>query len=108
MPVTEFPKIDYKKKRDGVFFKSITGTNSQLVIFKYEKGEKTDHSHPVEQVGYVLSGKADLFIGDQEYSLKEGDAYYIPGDVRHGFSVNADEGLELIESYTPPKSENTY
>ncbi|MFM2483491.1 cupin domain-containing protein [Celerinatantimonas yamalensis] len=79
-----------------------------MIVFKYERGEKTDHSHPVEQMGYVLSGKASLFIEDQEYSLKVGDAYYIPGGARHGFNVNSEEGLELIEVYTPPKPENTY
>ena len=49
MSVVEFSKIDFKKKRERVFFKSITGNNSQLCVFKLEKNEITDHSHPMIQ-----------------------------------------------------------
>ena len=108
MPVISFTDIDYKKKREKVLFKSITGQNSQLVVFKYEKGEKTDHSHPMEQIGYVLSGEAELFIENEIFNLRTGDAYYIPSGKRHGFNIVSDIGLELIESYSPIKEENRY
>ncbi|WP_252179694.1 cupin domain-containing protein [Endozoicomonas sp. 4G] len=108
MPVTKFSEIEFKKKREKVSFKSITGENSQLVVFRYEKGEKTDHSHPMEQIGYVLSGEAEFFIEDETFTLKAGDAYHIPSGKRHGFNIISDTGLELIESYSPVKAENIY
>ena len=89
MPVVEFSKIDFKKKRDGVYYKSITGNNSQLCIVRLEKGEKTDHTHQMEQMGYILSGQVEVFIEEEAYTLKPGDAFHIPSNVRHGFNVNA-------------------
>ena len=108
MPVVEFSRIDFKKKRDRVFYKSITGSSSQLCVFRLEKNEKTDHTHPMEQMGYILSGQVDLFIADETYTLKPGDAYHIPSGVRHGFSVKTEEPVEYIEVFTPPKPENVY
>lgn len=106
MPVIDFQTKDYQVKRAKVSFKSITGSESQLVVFKYDAGEKTDHSHVAEQIGLVLSGEGELFIEDKVYSLTPGVAYHIPSDARHGFTVTAKEGLELVESYTPAKPEN--
>lgn len=108
MSVIDFSEIEYRKKREGISFKSVTGEKSQLVVFKYARGEKTDHSHENEQIGSVLSGEGKLFIEESTYELKAGVAYHIPGGARHGFTVTGVDGLELIESYSPSKAENEY
>lgn len=42
------------------------------------------HSHPHEQVTYVLSGRFRFTIGDETTVLEPGMAAVIPGGVRHG------------------------
>ncbi len=42
------------------------------------------HSHPHEQVTYVLSGRFEFTIGDQTTVLAPGIAALIPGGVMHG------------------------
>ena len=42
-----------------------------------------EHSHPHEQVGMLLEGKAIFFIGNEERTLQPGDLYRIPGHIRH-------------------------
>jgi quercetin dioxygenase-like cupin family protein len=42
-----------------------------------------EHSHPHEQVGMVLQGRAVFVIGGEEKTLGPGDLYRIPGGVRH-------------------------
>lgn len=108
MPVIEFSNIVYKQKRERVFLKSLTGENVQLCMFKLEKGEKTDHSHSFEQMGYILSGEVEIFIGEETYTLKTGDAYHVPSNIRHGFHVKTEEPVEYIEIFAPPKPENVY
>jgi mannose-6-phosphate isomerase-like protein (cupin superfamily) len=95
--------IQYKKKRDGVYFKSITGEKSQLTLIKLDPGVTTDHSHINEQMGYIISGKVELRIGDEIRVLKKGDGYYVPSNTIHGFKVLGKESLEYIEIFTPPK-----
>src|SRR4051812_11480767 len=42
-----------------------------------------EHSHPHEQVGMVLEGRATFYIGDEEKTLGNGEMYRIPGHVKH-------------------------
>ena len=100
------PSIPYKKKRDCVFIKSITGENAQLTFIQLEPGEMTSHHHPHEQMRYILSGQVELTVDGNTKVLGPGDAYYIPGNVQHGFSVTTVEGVEYIEIFSPPKEEN--
>jgi quercetin dioxygenase-like cupin family protein len=61
------------------------------------------HSHPHEQVGYVLSGELSLTIGGVEHSLKPGDSYLIPSNVEHAGVT--DGGVEVIDVFSPPREE---
>src|SRR5262249_54766449 len=42
-----------------------------------------EHSHPHEQAGLILEGRAIFFIGSEQKTLQPGDFYRIPGQVRH-------------------------
>jgi len=42
-----------------------------------------EHSHPHEQAGMLLEGRAIFFIGGEQKTLQAGDVYRIPGNVRH-------------------------
>src|SRR5438270_4995085 len=42
-----------------------------------------EHSHPHEQVGLVVEGRAVFHVGGEEKTLGPGDMYRIPGGVRH-------------------------
>lgn len=42
------------------------------------------HSHPHEQVTYVLEGRFDFFVGEERMLLEPGMAALIPGGVIHG------------------------
>jgi mannose-6-phosphate isomerase-like protein (cupin superfamily) len=65
------------------------------------------HSHPdLEQVCYVLSGRARAQIGAQTLDLAAGDACFFPMGVAHSLVVTSDEPLELLVIYSPPYLEN--
>lgn len=57
-------------------------------------------------MGYILAGQVEITIDGNKKVLGPGDAYYIPSNVRHGFSVFSDEGVEYLETFSPPKEEN--
>lgn len=98
--------IPYIKKRDGVYFKSITGEKSQLTMIKLDSGVTTAHSHINEQMGYILSGKVELLINTEIRILNKGDSYYISSNTPHGFKVLGNNPLEYLEIFTPPKEDN--
>jgi mannose-6-phosphate isomerase-like protein (cupin superfamily) len=45
----------------------------------YPTGRTTGHAHEdMEEVYYVLSGKGKMVIGNDEFPIKAGDAFYVP------------------------------
>jgi mannose-6-phosphate isomerase-like protein (cupin superfamily) len=43
------------------------------------------HSHPVEEVLTVLSGEAEIWIGDRRVVAAAGQSVVVPAGQRHGF-----------------------
>lgn len=74
------------------------------IYVELQKGAKTVEIEPHEgqEFGYVLAGKVQLHYGDQVYSLKKGQTFYIKGDKNH-FLTNEDQTVaKVIWVSTPP------
>jgi quercetin dioxygenase-like cupin family protein len=59
-----------------------------------------EHCHPHEQVGMVVEGKADFFIGDEQKTLGPGDMYRIPCNVKHRV-VALEETVKALDIFFP-------
>jgi quercetin dioxygenase-like cupin family protein len=58
------------------------------------------HSHPHEQIGYVVSGAIDLIMeGQVARRLAAGSSYYVAPNVRHGIVTLAPS--VLLDCFTP-------
>lgn len=65
------------------------------------------HAHPgIEQVCYVLEGRAIAEVGGQCSELGPGDCCYFPADAMHTFTVISDEPAKILVIYSPPYEEN--
>ena len=95
-----------KEKRPGVLVNSITGKNAQMLYIKLNPGTSTLHNHSQEQMGFILSGSAEITINGKSVICEPGDAYYIPSNANHGFKVLNNTNLEYIEIFSPAKEEN--
>ncbi|HWQ29020.1 MAG TPA: cupin domain-containing protein [Dehalococcoidia bacterium] len=62
-----------------------------------------EHSHPHEQVGYVVRGRVRVRIGDQTRDLGAGDSYLAPGGVPH--VVEALEDAVCVDIFSPVREE---
>lgn len=95
-------KEDAKKRMfKGVSLDSLAvGEKSMVCKMNYVVGNfATEHKHPHEQSGYVISGKYLMTLDGQEYELKPGDSYAVPGNTAHSFKVI--EAGEVIDVFTP-------
>jgi quercetin dioxygenase-like cupin family protein len=63
-----------------------------------------EHAHPHEQVGMWLEGEAVFYIGDEQKTVKPGDFYRIPGNVRHKVVV-LDKPARAIDTFHPVREE---
>jgi quercetin dioxygenase-like cupin family protein len=77
------------------------GGGMMLVEFRFESGVIAPiHSHPHQQVGYVVSGEIDLLMeGVERTRLTAGGSYYVAPNVRHGIITHAP--TVLIDCFTP-------
>jgi quercetin dioxygenase-like cupin family protein len=63
-----------------------------------------EHSHPHEQVGMVLEGRALFRIGGEEKVLTAGDLYRIPGGVPHQVR-NLDAPARALDIFYPVRED---
>ena len=77
------------------------GGGMMLVQFSFEAGISAPiHSHPHEQIGYVVSGEIDLIMaGHATTRLTAGCSYYVAPNISHGIVTHAPS--VLIDCFTP-------
>ena len=95
------------KKRvfKGVNLDSLAvGEKSMVTKMNYIAGNyATEHTHPHEQCGYVISGRYPMTIEENEFILAAGDSYAVPGNMPHSFKVL--EAGEVIDVFTPQRED---
>jgi quercetin dioxygenase-like cupin family protein len=61
------------------------------------------HSHPHEQVGYLVEGHVEMTIDGVKYDLTKGDSYYAPSNVEHGAYTL--EPSIIVDTFSPPRED---
>ena len=80
------------------------GDDIMVVQFRIGRGaEVPAHTHPHEQVGYVVSGRMKFRIGDEVRELGPGDGYSVPGGVTHGAEGVTD--CIAVDSFHPVRED---
>ncbi len=102
----DLESMEYKEKRENLHVKVITGKNIQIGFGKLDPGFTSDHSHPNEQIGRVISGEIELTINGETKTCTAGDIYHIPPEAHHSFKVLSDRPAEIMDIFSPPKAEN--
>ena len=62
------------------------------------------HDHPNAQILVVLQGRLTIITDDEEASLDEGDAVYIPGNEPHIVKNPLDEVSTGLDIFVPGRS----
>lgn len=80
----------------------------EVVLGVIEKGKGAlPHSHPgIEQVCYLLEGRALAEVGGQTRELAPGDCCFFPAGMRHVFTVTSDTPAKVLVIYSPPYGES--
>lgn len=62
------------------------------------------HSHPEEQIMFVLEGHCDEIIGDVMYRVQAGDLIRLPSNVKHGAFIR-EVDCKVIDVFVPPRAD---
>ena len=79
----------------------------EVVLGVMEKGKGAlPHSHPgIEQVCYLLEGRARAEVAGETMDLAPGDCCFFPADVPHVFTVTSEQPARVLVIYAPPYGE---
>lgn len=81
------------------------GGSLMLVQFTFKAGVASlEHSHPHEQVGYVVSGEVEVIMaGAEPRRLTSGGSYYVPSNVKH--YIKTILPTILVDAFTPVRDD---
>jgi quercetin dioxygenase-like cupin family protein len=87
---------------------NVGARNLEVVHGTIEPGQGAlPHAHPgIEQVCYMLEGRAAAEVGGERQEMGPGDCCFFPADVPHVFTVVGDTPVKVLVIYSPPYEEN--
>ncbi|MDX8458860.1 cupin domain-containing protein [Mesorhizobium humile] len=102
----DWEAIDWVPVRPGIERKAFSGNGATLALHRLQPGhELKPHSHPHEQIVYILEGLVDFHIGDEVVRLGAGGLAHIPGEVVHYVEVVGDGPALNLDVFTPARPE---
>ena len=93
--------------RPGFSRTGIRSEQSVHTINWFEPGYKSigRHSHPFDQVSYVMAGRLRFFVGDEAFELIAPSVLYVPANVPHGAEPIGDERVLNIDVFSPARED---
>lgn len=103
--VSKYSEMEPQHPAPGMQRRIVHTDRLMLVNIEFTDGptQKPDpfHSHPHEQVAYVVEGEIILFVADEPgVKLLAGDHYAIPSDVPHTIQ-RLTKVVRIIDCFTP-------
>jgi len=82
--------------------RQVLAYNNEMMLVRHlmEKGwVGARHSHPHEQLVYVISGHLRFVGGDKTFDVRAGDSFVVPGGMEH--QASALEESEVLDVFSP-------
>jgi quercetin dioxygenase-like cupin family protein len=100
----EAPSLETVKGRHGLILQS--GDKIMMMILTVEPRIPTPpHSHPHEQIGYLIEGRGVLFSGGESIEIQAGTSFLIPPNESHNFNAIGDRPAIIIDVFSPPRKD---
>ncbi len=90
---------------DGVRMSATEGRQMTLSVVDLEPHAViAEHSHPHEQVGYMVSGQMEFVIEGQSYQVRPGQIWRLPGGVSHKV-IAGGEPCRAVDVFYPVRED---
>jgi quercetin dioxygenase-like cupin family protein len=89
----------------GVVRRAVYLEHTMMTFFEFEPGAVIpEHSHPHEQITYVVQGAMEFRLGDETRVLRAGEGACCPPHVPHS-AVILDEPTVALDGWYPPRED---
>ena len=98
----QWDRLPKEAVREGVERVGFSGDNVLMVMNWLQPGMETrPHSHPFEQLAYIVQGRMKFVIGDEVFEAGPGSVIRIPPDVEHYGEPIGDEPVMNLDVFSP-------
>lgn len=102
----DWNSLAWTQVRPGVERKAYSSKNVTLALNRLQHGhEPKPHSHPNEQVVYIMTGEIDFHVDDQVVRLGPGEMITVPPNAVHFGVVVSQESVLNLDVFTPARQE---
>ncbi|MEM6761246.1 MAG: cupin domain-containing protein [Pseudomonadota bacterium] len=104
--VYRWSELPRENVRPGVSRTAFRGDNALMVMNWLEPGmEVKPHSHPFEQLAYILAGRVRFTIGGETVEVGAGEVVRIPPDVMHCGEPVSNEVAINLDVFAPVRDD---
>lgn len=98
------PRLETVTGRKGEILMS--GEKCMMMVNTIEPGIPTlPHSHPHEQIGYLIEGTGILYIDGETQVMEAQATFLVPPHASHNFDATGDKPAVLVEAFAPPRED---
>ena len=96
----DLPKIPF---HHGTATRQVFSGDNVMMVFNTIQPEFPPflHSHPHEQLLYIMEGHCEVTLGDEVVAMGPGDVIHIPCGMQHDLKVIGDETVLNMDIFTP-------
>jgi len=97
-------EVKGKELLPGLFGRFVHGTQLTLSFVEIQPGTlMPEHSHPHEQITYVMEGELEMVIGGEKMILTAGMVHLIPGHTTH--NAYARTHCKVLDAFSPVRED---
>jgi quercetin dioxygenase-like cupin family protein len=84
--------------------KLVEGTEMSMQHVEMDPGTVVDqHTHPNEQVSYVVDGMVTFLLESGDVTVGPGESVFIAGNEPHGAANRGTDPAVVVEAFHPPR-----
>ncbi len=97
-------QIEEEQITDKIARRVLAGERGMIVWWRMKAGaHAAAHTHPHEQIVWLIDGKMDFRVGDERQVCGPGDVVVIPGGVEHEAWFTEDTAV--VDVFAPPRED---
>ncbi len=107
MKVSKFDELKSEIVFKGVTRKILMHSTKMMIVYYEIEPEVVfpEHSHPHEQMGFIIQGQCEIKNQNETKIAKKGTAYFFPSNEKHSVKTIGNDKCLIIDAFHPPRQD---
>ena len=107
MKISKLDELKSETVFEGVTRKILMHSDKIMLVYYEIKPETVfpEHSHPHEQMGFIIKGQCEITTPNQKETVKAGTTYYFQSNEKHKVKTTGNEKCIIIDAFHPPRED---